>query len=78
MQSAWQAAISAADNEFKRIQRELRAARDQLHKLRALHDAELGKLGRQVFERQLTAFLETRFISDARIEGVGAGRAASA
>lgn len=77
LQQSWEAAISAADNRFKLVQKELRAAREQIEKLKGQHDAELRKLSRHVWERQRDAFLQTRFISDAKIDGVGPGRAAT-
>lgn len=77
LQSDWQAAISAADAQFKKVQKELRAVRDQIERLKPEHDAALRKLGRDIWRRQLEAFLQTKFISDARINGIGPGRTAT-
>jgi DNA-binding helix-hairpin-helix protein with protein kinase domain len=77
LQSAWHAGISTADTQFKAIQRELRAARGRIEGLKSEHDAELRKLGRDVWRRQRDAFLQRWFISDAKIDGVGPGRTAT-
>jgi DNA-binding helix-hairpin-helix protein with protein kinase domain len=77
LQTSWHAAHSAADTEFKKIQKELRAAQEQIEGLKPLHEAELRKLGRDVRRRQLEAFLQTKFISEARINGIGPGRTAT-
>ncbi len=73
----WQDAISAADMKFRAVQKELRTARDQLEKLKARHDTELRRLTRDVWQRQLNAFLQTKFISEAKIDGIGPGRTAT-
>jgi DNA-binding helix-hairpin-helix protein with protein kinase domain len=77
LQSAWHAAISTADTRYKELQKELRAARGRIEGLKSEHDAELRKLGRDVWRRQRDAFLQAEFISDAKIDGVGPGRTAT-
>lgn len=77
LQSSWHAAQSEADTRFKQIQRELGTAHEQLQQLKSAHDAELRRLGRDVWRRQLDAFLQTKFISEARIYGIGPGRVAT-
>ena len=77
LQSDWHAAISAADAQFKKVQKELRAVRDQIESLKPQHDAELRKLGRDIWRRQLDAFLQTKFISEAVINAIGPGRTAT-
>jgi DNA-binding helix-hairpin-helix protein with protein kinase domain len=77
LHASWHATISAADAQQRAYLKELRAARDQIEKLRARHDADLRKLSRDVWQRQLNAYLQTQFISDARIYGLGPGRAAT-
>lgn len=77
LQSSWHAAVSTADTRYKTVQRELRAAGGRIAGLKAEHDAELRKLGRDVWRRQRDAFLQTKFISEAKIDGVGPGRTAT-
>ena len=63
--------------EYKRLQRELSGARDEIGKLKSRHDAELRKLAGQIVERQEKEFLQSKFITDYKIEGIGVGRAAT-
>jgi len=71
------AAISRAERDFDRVQKELAALRGQLAPLRKLHDAELHKRRRDVLGRRQTEYLQSQFIADHKIEGVGPGRQAT-
>ncbi len=76
-QSQWNAAVSSADDEFRQLRKELRGVREQMEKLRSRYDNELRRLSRDVWQKQLDAYLQTKFISEARIVGVGPGRTAT-
>jgi DNA-binding helix-hairpin-helix protein with protein kinase domain len=76
-QSHWNAAIADADEEFRLVRKDMSGVRDQMQKLRGQYENELRRLSRDVWQRQLNAFLQTKFISEARIVGIGAGRTAT-
>jgi DNA-binding helix-hairpin-helix protein with protein kinase domain len=63
--------------QFKRVQKELVTARDQIAKLKDLHDVELRKLSREMIDRQQKAYLQSKFISDHKIESISVGRKAT-
>ncbi len=77
LQAGWQIVVSRADMQFKRVQKELVTARDQIAKLKDLHDVELRKLSREMIDRQQKAYLQSKFISDHKIESISVGRKAT-
>jgi DNA-binding helix-hairpin-helix protein with protein kinase domain len=77
LQNARHQALSLADAQFRLVQKELAAARDQIGKLKALHDAEFRALGRDIVERQRKAFLQSKFICNYKIDGISVGRQAT-
>ncbi len=69
--------ISRADMQCRKLQKELITARDQIAKLKGLHDVELRKLSREMIDRQQAAYLQSKFISDTKIESISVGRKAT-
>ncbi len=77
LQGAWPATMSQAEVQFRLTQKELAGARDQIAQLKSAHDAEFRKLGRDLAQRQRDAFLQSKFICDYKIQGIGVGRQAT-
>ena len=77
LQAAWHATVSRADNEYKRLQRELNAARIQIGQLKGEYEIALRKLERSTVERQQAAYLQSKFISEHKIESISVGRQAT-
>ena len=77
LERARAAAIARAQRDFNRMQKELAGVRGQLTPLRKLHDAELHKRRRDMLGRRQTEHLQSQFIADHKIEGVGPGRQAT-
>jgi DNA-binding helix-hairpin-helix protein with protein kinase domain len=76
LQAAWQARISQADTQYRRLQKELNAARNQIAKLKGQHDGELRKAQGSIGQRQEAEFLQSKFISDCNADSVTLGRKA--
>jgi DNA-binding helix-hairpin-helix protein with protein kinase domain len=77
LKTAWQSTLSLADAQYRLVLKELSSAREQIGKLKPLHDAEFQKLLRDLAERQRAAFLQAKFICNYKIDGIGVGRQAT-
>ncbi len=75
--TTWQNTQSAAHAQYKLVLKELRDARDQLGRLRAAHDAESQKLLSRWWRTRCDAFLQSQFIAQACLPGIGPSRLAN-
>jgi DNA-binding helix-hairpin-helix protein with protein kinase domain len=77
LQLGWHNAASLAYTEFKLARKDLATAREQIGHLKGLYETELRRLSRDVAQRQQKAFLQSKFICNYKIDGIGAGRQAT-
>lgn len=70
------ASAEAAAKAFQELRAAFKQAVDSYQSIRPKFDAEYVQLQSQVVQRQKEAFLESHFIDQAKIQGIGSGRKA--